>query len=89
MHLLAFNAFFALNLRMAELSQKNYKFLLTKEKTHDTISKVSKTHAALAQLVERRLGKAEVGSSNLLGSFLENQGLPGFPGSPFPSVICN
>ena len=26
-------------------------------------------HAALAQLVERRLGKAEVGSSNLLGSF--------------------
>ena len=25
-------------------------------------------HAALAQLVERRLGKAEVGSSNLLGS---------------------
>ena len=26
-------------------------------------------YAALAQLVERRLGKAEVGSSNLLGSF--------------------
>ena len=25
-------------------------------------------YAALAQLVERRLGKAEVGSSNLLGS---------------------
>lgn len=25
-------------------------------------------HAALAQSVERRLGKAEVGSSNLLGS---------------------
>ena len=28
-------------------------------------------HAALAQLVERRLGKAEVGSSNLLGSSYE------------------
>ena len=58
--------------------EKIIKFLLTKEETHDTISKVSKTPAALAQLVERRLGKAEVGSSNLLGSFLETKGFPEF-----------
>lgn len=30
-------------------------------------------NAALAQLVERRLGKAEVGGSNPLGSLIERQ----------------
>ena len=45
---------------------------MTKRKYCDNISKVSTKRAALAQLVERRLGKAEVGSSNLLGSFWRN-----------------
>lgn len=42
-------------------------------------------HAALAQSVERRLGKAEVGSSNLLGS-LNREAFRMIPGSLFMCI---
>ena len=57
-------------------NEKNRKKLLTIRECFGKIYKRSSEltkkyrYAALAQLVERRLGKAEVGGSNPLGSFL-------------------
>ena len=57
-------------------NEKNRKKLLTIRECFGRIYKRSSEltkkyrYAALAQLVERRLGKAEVGGSNPLGSFL-------------------
>ena len=50
------------------------KIQLTRTVTHDRMHFVEMIlSAALAQLVERRLGKAEVGGSNPLGSSPENR----------------
>ena len=58
---------------MAELLQicyKMWKYILTRQGgLLYSINVVFRIHAALAQSVERRLGKAEVGGSIPLGSF--------------------
>lgn len=55
---------------MYEFFRKFNKILLTRIVSHVRIFHVEIVlNAALAQLVERRLGKAEVGGSNPLGSF--------------------
>ena len=64
--------------------------LLTRMSSHGRILFVEMIlSAALAQLVERRLGKAEVGGSNPLGSSSKNRNTFQYSGSFFFGLVLS